>query len=1103
MHKIPGQARAHRFSFSILTAAALAGLLAMGSATASAASDVVISQVYGGGGNSGATLKNDFVELFNRGPAPVSVGGWSVQYASSTGTTWQVTSLPAVSLQPGQYLLVQEALGAGGTQNLPAPDAIGTIALSGTTGKVALVAGTAALSGSIPAGGSYLDLVGYGGASAFEGAGAAPTLSNTTAALRSSDGCLDSDNNGTDFAGTTPNPRNTASPLHSCAPVDPPIVLSCPASVNTAVGLDVPLALSATDADSIVNAASLTSVSPPAAGIALGSIAAAGANGGTASVNLNVGSAVPAGTYAVTVQFGNDALQSASCTVNVTVKATAASYTPIYTIQGTGSASPLNGSAVTTRGIVTKLNNNGYFLQDAAGDGLDATSDGIFVFTSTAPAVLAGQSIEVTGTVSEYNTGAATNAITLANPLTELGFTSNVIVLGTGSVAPKAVTLPEAFDGEFERYEGMLVAIATPLTASQNYFQGRYGQVTLGANGRLYKPTTLYRPGTVEALGLQSQNNRNSILLDDGSSLQNPNPIPYIGADNTLRAGDTIPAVTGVIDYGLATSSNTGIADWRIHPTQPPAFARANARPSTPPAVGGNVKLASFNVLNFFTTFTNGQTAAGQTGQGCAPSSTTADCRGADTLAEFNRQRDKIVAAMAAIGADVFGLMELQNNGNTAAQNLVDSLNATLGAGTYAVAALPSGGSGTDAIRVGLIYKPGSVTPVGSPFSDTDPIHNRPPLAQTFALANGQKFSVVVNHFKSKGCGSAAGADLDQGDGQGCYNDRRVQQSLRLLAFVGTVQAAAGDDDVLIVGDLNAYGQEDPVDTLVQGGLVNQVGRFDGAPYSYVFDGESGTLDYALATASLSAQVNGAAEWHINADEPSVIDYNTEFKPQDFYAPSAYRASDHDPALVGLNLLPAQAIVFGPLPGHTIGDPAFGVSAAATSGLPVGFSSLTPFVCTVSGATVTLVLPGTCTIAADQAGNAAWLPAPQVAQSFAVAPALLAQTVTFGPIPAHTLADSPFVVSATASSGLPVQFSSLTTWVCTLSGNTLALIAAGTCSIAADQPGDATYAAAPQVAQSFAVTAVAASVDSDVPLPLWSLLLLGAGLLGIARHRIA
>ncbi len=187
-----------------------------GAGVAQPSNHIVISQVYGGGGNSGATFTNDFIEVFNPTPTATSVAGYSVQYASSTGSTWQVTSLPSVTLQPGQYLLVQESQGAGGTTALPTPDASGNIAMSATAGKIALVSATTALSGTCPTT-NVVDLVGFGTAANCSETAPTPTLANTTAALRTN-ACTDSDNNSTDFSVGAPNPRNTSSTFLTVQP---------------------------------------------------------------------------------------------------------------------------------------------------------------------------------------------------------------------------------------------------------------------------------------------------------------------------------------------------------------------------------------------------------------------------------------------------------------------------------------------------------------------------------------------------------------------------------------------------------------------------------------------------------------------------------------------------------------------------------------------------------------------------------------------------------------------------------------------------------------------------------------------------------------------
>ncbi|MDP3538854.1 MAG: ExeM/NucH family extracellular endonuclease [Azonexus sp.] len=888
----------HRFARNIIATSLMA-------ATIPAFAGVVISQVYGGGGNSGATLKNDFIELFNAGTTAVSLAGWSVQYASAAGTSWtNKTDLPNVVLLPGQYFLVQEAQGAGGTVALPTPDATGTLLLSATNGKVALVSSTTPLTGANPIGGAtVVDLLGFGSANGYEGAASA-VLSNTTAALRAGNGCADTNNNSSDFSTGAPNPRNTSSAFNVCAAVvNQPIITSCPAG-TMATGEAGSVALTASDADSRVNAASLAVGTP--AGFTLGTLTAAAADGDAASVALNIAGSVTAGNYAVVVNFGNDEAQTASCTVNVAVSGT----TSISAIQGSGPSSPLVGQSVTTQGVVTKVTNNGFFMQSETPDSDDATSEGIYVYTGSTPTVLAGNRVRVAATVTEYAVGSGAGAV--ANPLTELTSPAVTVLAAGIAIAPTTITLPEVNEGDLERYEGMLVHINNVLTVSQNYFLGRYGQLTVSADGRLEKPTNRHPAGSTEALAMADDNARRRILLDDGSSLQNPNPTPYLAADNTVRAGDSIAGITGVIDYGLATSTASGLSDYRIQPTQPLEIVRTNPRTAAPDAVGGNIKVASFNVLNYFTTFTDGQTAGGQSGQGCTLGGATAaaNCRGANNTVEFNRQKAKIVNAIKALNADVVGLMEIQNNGNTAVVDLLAGLNAATAPGTYASVALPSGGTGTDAIRVALIYKPGKVSTVGSAVSDTNPIHNRPPLVQTFAAANGEKFSVVVNHFKSKGSCPTSGTDADQGDGQGCWNALRTEQAQALRSYISGLQLSSGDTDVIVIGDLNAYGKEAPILDFTANGYVDQVDRFDNLGCSYVFDGEAGYLDHALATPSLSAQITGAKHWRINADEPAIIDYNTEFKQPacvtcgpDYYTNTAYRSSDHDPVVIGLNLV--------------------------------------------------------------------------------------------------------------------------------------------------------------------------------------------------------
>lgn len=557
--------------------------------------------------------------------------------------------------------------------------------------------------------------------------------------------------------------------------------------------------------------------------------------------------------------------------------------TLISAVQGTGDITPLNGQTVNVQGVVTgdfqgSSGLQGFFLQDITPDGNPATSDGVFVFVPSGNPlssvdVAVGDVVALTGKPKEFN------------GLTEFDNLTALKVCGQTDVpAPVVIDLPETVNGELEAYEGMYVTIPEPLTVAQNFFQGRYGQVTLAADGRLITPTNVYDAGSPEALALADENARRLIVLDDARSSQNPNPIPYIGADDTLRAGDIVNGVTGLLDFG-PINSNSLIRDYRIQPSAPVEITRANPRPTEPPAVGGTIQVAGANVLNYFTTLGS---------------------RGANTSVEFERQAAKIVAELVNLDAAVVGLMEIESNGDEAAANLVERLNAATAPGTYAYVSDPVTGVGTDEIKVAIIYQPALVTPYGASISSTDPIFDRAPVMQTFiANNNGAKFSVVVNHFKSKSScpDSAADPNADQGDGQGCWNLKRVQQAQALLSFIAAAQQQVGDMDVLITGDLNAYAQEDPVQVLLAAGYVDLVDLYNEASYSYVFDGAAGYLDHALASPTLAAQSTGAAHWHINADEPSVIDYNTEFKPQDLYAPDMYRASDHDPVVAGFDLL--------------------------------------------------------------------------------------------------------------------------------------------------------------------------------------------------------
>jgi predicted extracellular nuclease len=352
-----------------------------------------------------------------------------------------------------------------------------------------------------------------------------------------------------------------------------------------------------------------------------------------------------------------------------------------------------------------------------------------------------------------------------------------------------------------------------------------------------------------------------------------------------------------------------GYSSYRIQPTDAVSFVADNPRTDSPKDLGGNFKVASTNVLNYFTTLD-------VDGAVCGPSNLS--CRGANSSEEFTRQRDKIIKAIIAMNADIIGLVELENNATASLSDLVNGLNDIAGSNTYAF--LNTGTIGTDAIKVGFIYKPASVTLFGDfaildstvdpTFIDTK---SRPTLAQTFSTASGEKLTLAINHFKSKGSNCDALGDVNLNDGQGNCAGTRASAATALVNWLATDPTNSEDPDFLILGDLNAYAMEDAVTNITNSGYTNLIDAFVGSTaYSYVYSSEAGYLDHALASSALTNKVTDVTEWHINADEPIALDYNTEYKSTTqqtaYYAPDAYRMSDHDPIIIGFDFTPAVVL---------------------------------------------------------------------------------------------------------------------------------------------------------------------------------------------------
>jgi predicted extracellular nuclease len=641
--------------------------------------------------------------------------------------------------------------------------------------------------------------------------------------------------------------------------------------------------------------------------------------------------------------------------------ACAAPFTSVSAIQGSGDSAAITGM-VTTKGVVvgdfegpTSSGLQGFYLQDPEGDGDESTSDGIFVFTGNANTVAGGELVRVAGFARERFGQTALNG---TNSNASPGPPASIVHCGSGPLpSPVDVEMPFASPTYLERYEGMLVRLPQQLVISEYFNFDRFGELVialpLDGETRPMTPTAVVAPGAA-ALERAMANSLRRITLDDGLGSQNPpvlrhpNGNPF-SLDNRFRGGDLVQNTTGVLGFDFNL--------YRIQPTAPAVYTAVNPRADAPARAEQGLRIAGMNTLNFF--LTPDYPAGHVLDNTCGPSQDM-ECRGADAdqPSEFTRQRNKLLAAIHGLDADIVGLNEIENTPGVeplgdAVHGLVAGLNEMPDANPYAF--IDTGVIGTDAIRVGLIYRPARVTPINTLAvldSSADPrfidTKNRPSLAQTFLdNATGARFTVVVNHFKSKGTDCLDIDDPDIEDGQGNCNLTRTAAAQALADWLATDPTQSTDVDVLLIGDFNSYAMENPVAALEAGAddatgtlddYTNLIAKFQGKnAYSYVFDGQFGYLDHALASSGLTAQTVGAADWHINADEPDVFDYDTSFKPapqQALYEPNGYRASDHDPVVV--DVVPLH-FNFGGFHKLIHDAPGFN-SAKAGSAIPLQFS---------------------------------------------------------------------------------------------------------------------------------------------------------------------
>jgi hypothetical protein len=581
-------------------------------------------------------------------------------------------------------------------------------------------------------------------------------------------------------------------------------------------------------------------------------------------------------------------------------------------------ASLLLGQQVIVEGIVTtdlqggQLANgdesfqyNGYWLQEEIqdSDGNSNTSEGIFVYDFKSD-VSIGDKVRLAARVEEFN------------QVTQLKSVTELLVCSTGNTLPVAVELilPVTSLTELEAHEGMLISNNQNLIVSDlhgtGYGLGNYGQFVVSSKLH-FQPTEIAPPNSLAAKAALDARPLDTLLIDDGVSKSYPTFIPFpdvagFSVDNPMRIGYRIPSVQGVMNafgenYTLIPSAIT------IDPDMPRTLVPKIAE-------SANLVIAGMNVLNYFN------------GDGLGEGFPTA--RGARTAEAFAMQNDKIVAALQAIDADIIGLMEIENDGfgeSSAIQTLVNELNLEqVEGGEYSFVNPFIAGSadkiGNDAISVGVLYRAEKVALVGdtiildstnSPQDENGQAlfvdsKNRPSLIQSFSF-NDQQFTLSVNHLKSKG--SSCNEPNEGDDGQANCNIMRTKAAQGLAQFLATNPTGVDSNMVMILGDLNAYSQEDPMQVFYANDFIN-LKYTDKAsevqPYSYSFSGFLGSLDHALVTDDLLPYVVSVDAWHINSVEDSLMDYQTEGNGQrypsvdNYAAADAYRSSDHDPIVIGL-----------------------------------------------------------------------------------------------------------------------------------------------------------------------------------------------------------
>ncbi|RUO18989.1 hypothetical protein CWE08_10545 [Aliidiomarina iranensis] len=532
--------------------------------------------------------------------------------------------------------------------------------------------------------------------------------------------------------------------------------------------------------------------------------------------------------------------------------------------------------SVTVNGVV-----HGVFQGEQALQGFFIQADNGAAFVANSALigeVSEGQRVQVTGNIDAYYGGWQ---------LTDISDFANC---GTGEINTTAVSLPLQNTETLDNYLHQRIALEQDMVVIGHYQLGRFGTLDI-ATERLWTATQVEQPGP-DVSARTAYNNARRLVLDDGSWAENPEVVRYpnggLSMANSIRSGDEVGNIEGIL---VRVGNN-----YHIQPVVEPTFNHTNPRTSVPELPEGDLKVVAFNVLNYF----NGD---GQGGDFPTP-------RGADTPEEFERQRAKTIAAILAMDADIYALMEMENDGfgeYSALADLTRGLNANVAGSPYSYVSADAEQIGGDAITQAIIYRNDRVTTRGEAQWTTEgPFGwgSRPPLLQNFLIqSSGKEIAVVANHFKSKGsCPSEPDDEnANQNDGQSCWNQLRVETAEALVGWLASNPKDLNHSNYVVLGDFNAYKMEDPLAALAGAGFPNLANYFDTDGYSYVFRGEKGSLDHVLVHDSIWDAVQGMAHWYINADEPIAFQYSTRGKSEEqqaqWYAPSPYRSSDHDPII--------------------------------------------------------------------------------------------------------------------------------------------------------------------------------------------------------------